>query len=84
MKRNKVSSSRVMRHVGGRLDSNGQSRYGLKLAAGKQMYGGRGKESCCAHRLDPYTSPARSEHRGGMPNTLDTNGERVFIPKRAA
>ncbi len=83
MKRNKVSSSRVMRHIGARPDSLGSSPYGLKLAAGKQLYGGRGRLSCCAHGITGSFGRA-AEHRGGMPNTLDEHGERVFIPKRAA
>ena len=85
MKRSK-QSSRTMRRLTAKQDSVGNSQYAIKLTGGKQMYGGRGKLSCCAHEfVSSYSSRVwGSENRGGKPNTVDERGNRVFIPKRAA
>ena len=51
MKRSKTSS-RAMRALGDNKDSDGSSRYALKVAGNKQMYGsGDKRNSCCAHRI---------------------------------
>lgn len=49
MKRNK-RHSRVMRHKrAGDLHASGTSKYAMKQDSGRQLYGGRGADSCCAH-----------------------------------
>ena len=84
MKRCKQSTRTMRRRSTVEIVSTGRkSRYAAKLDSGRMLYGGRGRLSCCAHKIEG-PSPARSEHRGGMPNTLDAGGNRVFIPKRAA
>lgn len=35
----------------GKKTANGKSPYKAKLDSNRQMYGGRGDNSCCAHRL---------------------------------
>ena len=57
MKRNKTSS-KVMRQLSDRRDSKGNSQYARKLKSGRQMYGGRGDDSCCAHRIDERSKTA--------------------------
>ena len=82
MKRNKTSSKVMRRRSTRDIVSTGtQSRYARKLNSGRQVYGGRGKLSCCAHGRE-FAAVWGAEHRGGKPNTVDVDGNRLFFPKR--
>lgn len=53
MSKRNVASVRAG-HVRSRTESgkgSGKSAYAKKLASGRQMYGGAGIYSCCAHRI---------------------------------
>lgn len=67
MKRSQTSSRAMRRRTTNDAASTGKkSRYARKLDAGRQLYGGRGAASCCAHNKPIKTYP-RSEKRGGQP-----------------
>jgi hypothetical protein len=59
MKRNRETVK-----VGRLSKANGASSYAKKVATGKQMYGGTGSASCCAHRIgEQQIAAARARAR---------------------